>query len=59
METTTATTMTIKQTGEREFAIVMPSGLIRCYVIGTREQAQAEADRIQRGIDADARWMNR
>lgn len=51
--------MTVQQVGTREWAVVAPSGQVRCYVTGTREQAQAEADRIQRGIDADRAWQAR
>jgi hypothetical protein len=59
MKNTEATPITVKQTSTNEFALVMANGMIRCYVSGTREQAQTEADRIARSIAADAAWMAR
>lgn len=56
---TTTHTITVEQVGQREFALVMNGGTVRCYVTGTREQAEAEAARILRGIAADAAWMAR
>lgn len=32
-------------------------GTVRCHFTGSRVQAEAEANRIVRGIEADARWF--
>lgn len=54
-----APTITIEPVGVREYALVMSTGVVRCYVTGTREDAELEASRIMRGIAADAAWYAR
>ena len=46
------------QVGTSEYRVAI-NGMVRCYVTGTRGQAEAEAARIVKGIEADARWMKR
>jgi hypothetical protein len=50
-------TITIESRGTDHSIIV--NGYVRCVVSGTREMAEREAERIGKGLEADARWMAR